>query len=248
MTDNPRRTVVVTGGSRGIGRALCLAFAGPDTSLWFNYASAEDAARETERLVQSKGGSARGLKVDVRSEDDVKRFMKTVLDETGRIDVLVNNAGITRDGLVVRMKESDWDDVMDTNLKGAFLFSKLAARPMMQQHGGRIINITSMVGVTGNAGQANYASSKAGLIGLTKSLARELAPRNITVNAVAPGYIETDMTASFTDSTREHVLSMIPLGRAGSEDDVAAAVAFLASDSASYITGQVIHVSGGMYI
>lgn len=240
--------MVVTGGSRGIGRAVCLALADAQTSVWFNYSSAEDAARETERLVSEKGGTARGLKVDVRSEEAIKGFFKTVLDETGRVDVLVNNAGITRDGLVVRMKERDWDEVMDINLKGAFLFSKTAARTMMQQHSGRIIMITSMVGVTGNAGQSNYAASKAGLIGLTKSLARELAPRNITVNAVAPGYIDTDMTATLDDKTKDHILTLIPLGRVGTQDDVASAVEFLASDRASYITGQVLHVSGGMYI
>jgi len=240
--------VVVTGGSRGIGRAVCVALADARTSVWFNYSSAEDAARETERLVSEKGGTARGLQVDVRSEEAIKSFFKTVLDETGRVDVLVNNAGITRDGLVVRMKERDWDEVMDINLKGAFLFSKTAARTMMQQHSGRIIMITSMVGVTGNAGQSNYAASKAGLIGLTKSLARELAPRNITVNAVAPGYIDTDMTATLDDKTKDHILNLIPLGRVGTQDDVASAVEFLASDRASYITGQVLHVSGGMYI
>ena len=240
--------MVVTGGSRGIGRAVCVALADAGTSVWFNYSSAEDAARETERLVSERGGTARGLKVDVRSEEAIKGFFKTVLDETGRVDVLVNNAGITRDGLVVRMKESNWDEVMDINLKGAFLFSKVAARTMMQQHSGRIIMITSMVGVTGNAGQSNYAASKAGLIGLTKSLARELAPRNITVNAVAPGYIDTDMTATLNDKTKDQILSMIPLGRVGNQDDVAAAVEFLASDRASYITGQVLQVSGGMYI
>jgi 3-oxoacyl-[acyl-carrier protein] reductase len=188
------------------------------------------------------------LKADVRSEEEIKRFIKEVIDETGRIDVIVYNAGITRDGLVVRMKESDWDTVMDTNLKGAFLFSKTVARTMMQQHSGRIITITSMVGVTGNAGQANYASSKAGLIGLTKSLARELAPRNITVNAVAPGYIDTDMTAALGEKTKESIMTQIPLGRAGTLDDVAGVVEFIASDKASYITGQVIHVNGGMHI
>ena len=248
MPDQVKRTVVVTGGSRGIGRAVCLALAGPDSSVWFNFASAEDAARETERKILEKGGAARGLKVDVRSEDDVKKFFKTVVEETGRIDVLVNNAGVTRDGLVVRMKESDWDEVLDINLKGAFLCSKVAARTMMQQHYGRIISITSMVGVTGNAGQANYSASKAGLIGLTKSLARELAPRKITVNAVAPGYIDTDMTSVLDEKTRDNIMSLIPLGRSGTMEDVAGVVEFLASDKASYITGQVIHVSGGMYI
>jgi 3-oxoacyl-[acyl-carrier protein] reductase len=240
--------VVVTGGSRGIGRAVCLALAGPETSLWFNYSSATDAARETENMARESGGFVKGLKVDVRSEEEVKGFFKTIVSETGRIDVLVNNAGITRDGLLVRMKESDWDDVMDINLKGAFLCCKMVARSMMQQHFGRIINIASMVGVSGNAGQANYASSKAGLIGLTKSLARELAPRQITVNAVAPGYIDTDMTSTLDEKTRETIISQIPLGRPGTMDDIAGVVEFLASDKASYITGQIIHINGGMYI
>lgn len=248
MPDQIKRTVVVTGGSRGIGKAICLAFADPDTSVWFNYASATSAAQETEDALRKKGAAAHGIKVDVRSEEQVKAFFKTVQEESGRIDVLVNNAGITRDGLVVRMKEKDWDEVMDINLKGAFLCAKVAARSMMQQRSGRIINITSLVGVTGNAGQSNYVAAKAGLIGLTKSLARELAPRNITVNAVAPGFIDTDMTGTLDEKTRESILAQIPLGRFGSVGDVAEVVRFLASDKASYMTGQVIHVSGGMYI
>lgn len=248
MSEKAVRTVVVTGGSRGIGRAVCLAFADAGTTVRFNYSSASDAAKETERLVGDAGGSARGVQVDVRSEKETTDFIKGVVAETGRIDVLVNNAGISRDGLIVRMKERDWDDVMDINLKGAFFSIKAASRQMMQQRYGRIINIASLVGVTGNAGQANYVASKAGLIGLTKSVARELAPRNITVNAVAPGYIETDMTASLAEQTRETILDQIPLGRAGNTGDVTGAVTFLASEQASYITGQVIHVSGGMYI
>jgi 3-oxoacyl-[acyl-carrier protein] reductase len=248
MPDQFKRTVVVTGGSRGIGRAVCLAFAGPDTSLWFVYSSAVQAAEETEKLAREAGGFVRGMKVDVRSEDEVKEFFKTVTAETGRLDVLVNNAGVTRDGLIARMKEKDWDDVMAINLKGAFLCCKQAARTMIQQRSGRIITISSMVGVSGNAGQANYSASKAGLIGLTKSLARELAPRGITVNAVAPGFIDTDMTSGFDDKTREGIIAQIPLGRVGTLADIAGAVEFLASEKASYITGQVIHVNGGMYI
>lgn len=211
MTDQTIRTVVVTGGSRGIGRAVCLAFAGPDTAVYFNYSSASDtAAAETCRLVSEKGGKAKGIRVDVTSESEVTHFFKMIEAESGRVDVLVNNAGISRDGLLVRMKESDWDSVLDINLKGAFICSKIAAKRMMKQRYGRIINITSLVGVTGNAGQCSYVASKAGLIGLTKSTARELASRNITANAVAPGYIETDMTASLADGVKESIVEQIP--------------------------------------
>lgn len=248
MVDELKRTVIVTGGSRGIGRAVCLAFAAPDTSIWFNYSSSSDSARETEALVAEAGGTARAVKVNVRSEKDITAFFKTVVEQDGRIDVLVNNAGVTRDGLMVRMKESDWDDVMDINLKGAFFCCKAATRTMMKQRYGRIINITSLVGVTGNAGQANYVSSKAGLIGLTKSVARELASRNITANAVAPGFIDTDMTSELTENSKTEIIEQIPLKRAGTVEDVAGVVKFLASDNASYITGQTIHVSGGMHI
>jgi 3-oxoacyl-[acyl-carrier protein] reductase len=248
MSDEAERIVVVTGGSRGIGRAVCLAFAEPGTKIYFNFVSADVAARETEKLVAEVGGSAMGKKVNIADEKEVAIFFKEVLDQTGRIDVLVNNAGITRDGLLVRMKEQDWDDVLSINLKGAFLCMRIAAKAMMKQRYGRIINLSSVVGVTGNPGQANYSASKAGLIGLTKSVAKELASRGITVNAVAPGFIETDMTASISDKERNAILEQIPLGYAGQPEDVAAVVTFLASESASYLTGQVIHVSGGMYI
>lgn len=254
MTKKDNYTVVVTGGSRGIGRAICMALAGPDTQIYFNYFSPTDpegemaAAAETERLVADTKGAAVGRSVNVAVEKEVAGFFEEVLDVTGRIDVLVNNAGITKDGLLVRMKETDWDVVLDINLKGAFTCTKIAAKAMMKQRTGRIINISSVVGVTGNPGQANYSASKAGLIGLTKTTARELAPRGITVNAIAPGFIETDMTASLSEKARNAMLIQVPLGRAGQPEDIAAAVAFLASENASYITGQVIHVSGGMYI
>jgi 3-oxoacyl-[acyl-carrier protein] reductase len=243
-----KRTVIVTGGSRGIGRAVCLSFADPDTQIYFNYSSAKAAADETEKLVADAGGCASGHCVDVTSEEAVGEFFKKILDETGRIDVLVNNAGITRDGLLVRMKEKDWDHVMNTNLKGAFNCTKLVGKPMMKQRYGRIVNISSVVGVMGNPGQANYVASKAGIIGFTKAVAAELASRNITVNAVAPGYVETDMTISLSDKAREAMIARIPMGRIGTPEDVAGAVKFLTSQAAAYITGQVIHVNGGMFM
>ncbi len=254
MAEQNQRIVVVTGGSRGIGRAICIALAAPDTRIFFNYFSPSDpdaeaaAAAETEKLVAEAQGFAASKSVNIAKENEVVEFFKEVIDKTGRIDVLVNNAGITKDGLLVRMKEQDWDAVLNINLKGAFTCTKIVSKVMMQQRYGRIINMASVVGVTGNVGQANYSASKAGLIGLTKTAAKELAPRGITVNAIAPGFIETDMTASLSEKARNAMLSQVPLGRAGQPEDIAAAVAFLASESASYITGQVIHVSGGMYI
>jgi len=244
----PKRTVVVTGGSRGIGRALCLAFAGPDTVVYFNFVSGQAAAEKTQAFAAKAGGQAIGICADVAAEDQVGRFFERILADTGRVDVLVNNAGIARDGLIVRMKAGDWDAVLDTNLKGAFFCARSAAKAMIRQRSGRIIMISSIIGVTGNAGQANYAAAKAGLIGLTKSLAKELASRSITVNAVAPGYIETDMTAELAPKAKEAMVARIPLARAGQPADVAAAAVFLASDQAAYITGQVLHVSGGLYI
>jgi len=186
--------------------------------------------------------------VNVASADELRGFFDDVVKATGRLDVLINNAGITKDSLLVRMKEQDWDIVLDINLKAAFRCLQIAGRAMMKQRSGRIVNMASIVGVIGNAGQANYVASKAGLIGLTKTAAKELAPRGVTVNAIAPGFIETDMTASLPDSVKEAMLSQIPLGRPGKPDDVAAAVAFLVSDAAAYITGQVLHVSGGMFM
>lgn len=254
MVEQKQRIVVVTGGSRGIGRAICISLAAPDTGIYFNYFSPGDpdaeaaAAAETEKLVADAGGSVVSSSVNIAEEKEVVSFFKEILDKSGRIDVLVNNAGITKDGLLVRMKEKDWDAVLNINLKGAFICTRIVAKAMMKQRYGRIINMASVVGVTGNVGQANYSASKAGLIGLTKTAAKELAPRGITVNAIAPGFIETDMTASLSEKARNAMLDQVPLGRAGQPEDVAAVVAFLASESASYLTGQVIHVSGGMYI
>ena len=248
MTDAIKRTILVTGGSRGIGRGICMAFAHADNHIFFNYSSDAEAAAQTEKLVTEAGGRATGTRVNVASEKEVSEFVGRALDETGRIDVLVNNAGITRDGLIVRMKEADWDDVLDINLKGAFHCIKAVSKIMLKQRSGRIINVSSVVGASGNPGQANYVASKAGIIGLTKAVAKELASRNIAVNAVAPGFIETDMTASVPDKARAAMVAQIPLGRAGTAQDIASAVVFLASDQAAYITGQVIHVSGGMYM
>jgi 3-oxoacyl-[acyl-carrier protein] reductase len=248
MADAIKRTILVTGGSRGIGRSICMAFAHANNRIYFNYSSDSEAAAQTEKRVADAGGCATGQRMNVASEKEVSEFVKLARDETGRVDVMVNNAGITRDGLIVRMKEADWDDVLDINLKGAFLCIKAASKIMLKQRFGRIINVTSVVGVSGNPGQANYVASKAGIIGLTKSAAKELASRGITVNAVAPGFIETDMTASLADKAREAMVAQIPLGRAGTARDIAAAVKFLASDHAAYITGQVIHVNGGMYM
>jgi len=254
MPNDNQRTIIVTGGSRGIGRATCLAFAGPGTHIIFNYFSPGNpeaeaaAAAETEKLIIQAGGTAASFSTNVADEESVFTFFEKVGQATERIDVLVNNAGITKDTLLIRMKGKDWEDVLNINLKGAFYCMKLAAKIMMKQHFGRIINIASVVGVTGNPGQANYSASKAGIIGLTKTAAKELASRNITVNAIAPGFIETDMTAVLPEKAREAMLSQIPLARPGKPEDVAAVAAFLASDKADYITGQVIHVSGGMYM
>ncbi|NQV15477.1 3-oxoacyl-[acyl-carrier-protein] reductase [bacterium] len=248
MQEQVKRTIVVTGGSRGIGRAICLSFAGPDTEIYFNYFPEDLEAAETIKLVEAQGGTAKGYCVNVISESDVNAFFDTIIEETGRIDVLINNAGITRDGLLVRMKEQDWDMVLNINLKGVFLCTKVVAKTMMKQRSGTIINMSSVVGVTGNGGQANYVASKAGLIGFTKTVAKELAPRGITVNAIAPGFIESDMTAVLPEKAREAMLSQIALGRPGQPEDIAGVAKFLASEAAAYITGQVIHVSGGMYM
>ncbi len=242
------RVVVVTGGSRGIGRAICTALSAPGTTVYFSYNSDLEAAQVTAKKIEASGGKACYHQMNVASESAVADGLGAIVKEAGRIDVLVNNAGITRDGLLVRMKATDWDAVLDVNLKGTFNCMKVAAKAMMKQRYGRIINISSVVGVSGNPGQANYVASKAGIIGLTKAVARELASRNITVNAVAPGYIDTDMTGDLNDKAKAAMIAQIPMGRIGGPEDIAGVVAFLASASADYITGQVIHVSGGMYM
>jgi 3-oxoacyl-[acyl-carrier protein] reductase len=248
MTESTERVIVVTGGSRGIGRAVCTALSAPGASVFFNYNTNTAAAESTAESIRAAGGKPYYQQVDVASETAVSDYLNAILKEAGRIDVLVNNAGITRDGLLVRMKKSDWDAVLDVNLTGTFNCMKAAAKAMMKQHYGRIINITSVVGICGNPGQANYVASKAGIIGLTKAVARELASRNITVNAVAPGYIDTDMTADLSENAKEAIINQIPLGRIGTPEDIAGVVTFLVSAAGDYITGQVIHVSGGMYM
>ncbi|MEW9032067.1 MAG: 3-oxoacyl-[acyl-carrier-protein] reductase [Planifilum fimeticola] len=240
------KVAIVTGGSRGIGRAVSIALADAGADVAIVYAGNRQGAEETVAEIEKRGRRGVMIQADVSQADQVDSAVKQVLDAFGRIDILVNNAGITRDNLVLRMKEEDWDRVVDTNLKGTFLFSKAVIRTMMKQRSGRIINISSVVGVSGNPGQANYVAAKAGVIGMTKSLARELASRGITVNAIAPGFIETDMTAVLGDEVRDQIMGQIPLARFGSPEDVAAAVRFLASDDAGYITGQTLHVDGGM--
>ena len=247
-TPTPKQVVVVTGGSRGIGKAICLAFANPQTTLFFTYVSQAEAARDVETEVAALGGSAVGIRADVADETEVKSLFEQIQENADRVDVLVNNAGITRDGLLARMKTADWEQVLDTNLKGVFLCTRQVTKPMMKQRYGRIINMTSVVGASGNPGQANYAASKAGIIGFTKAVAKELASRNITVNAVAPGYVATDMTAAIAEKARQQMIATIPMGRAGTPEEIAGTVSFLASPNAAYITGQILHVSGGMYM
>jgi 3-oxoacyl-[acyl-carrier protein] reductase len=238
------KVVMVTGGAAGIGRATATGFVKEGAKVAICDVNPEAGKTTAESL----GPEATFQQVDVSDNKSVNDWVESVVSQYGQIDVLVNNAGITRDGLIMRMKEADWDAVLNVNLKSAFNCIKAVSKTMVKQRSGRIINLASVVGVIGNPGQANYVASKAGIIGLTKAVAKELASRNITVNAVAPGFIETDMTASLPDKAREAMVAQIPLGRAGTARDIAAAVVFLASDQAAYITGQVIHVSGGMYM
>jgi 3-oxoacyl-[acyl-carrier protein] reductase len=241
------RIALVTGASQGIGRACALELARRGASVALAARNAEKLAAVAAEIT-SAGGTAHPVELDVASEESIKAGAKAVIDHFGKVEILVNNAGITRDILALRMKRKDWDDVMTTNLTGAFLLSQAVMSSMVKNRWGRMINITSVVGETGQAGQANYAASKAGLIGLTKSLARELAGRAITVNAVAPGYIETAMTAVLTDDQKNAMTQHIPLGRVGTDMDIAQAVAFLASEEASYITGHTLDVNGGMHM
>lgn len=243
-----KRVVVVTGASRGIGRAVAVALSGPNTDVIVNYRSGRESAEETAAMVSSRGGVPHLAPFSVSDADGVRESFKEIVKVHGRVDILVNNAGVSRDNLLALMKSAEWDEVLDTNLKGVFLCSQAVVKTMMKQRFGRIVNITSIVGVMGNPGQVNYCAAKAGIIGLTRSLARELISRNITVNAVAPGFIETDMTRDMTEKARESLLAQIPAGRYGSPEDVAAAVRFLVSEGAGYITGQVIHVNGGMFM
>ena len=242
------KIAVVTGGGRGIGRIISEHLAASGARVLINYVSRPEAALETVESIQKYGGSAEAVQFDVADFSAVQTAFKQIFKQEDRIDVLVNNAGITRDGLVAMMKEDAWDAVLNTNLKGAFNCIKAVSRVMMKQRSGRIVNISSVIGFSGNAGQANYASAKAGLAGLTKSVARELAPRGVTVNGVAPGYIETEMTSGLSEEITAKILTEIPLAKLGKPEDVAAAVDYLVSEAGNYVTGQFIHVNGGMYM
>jgi 3-oxoacyl-[acyl-carrier protein] reductase len=242
------KVAIVTGASRGIGRAIAISLAQAGCDVVVNYAGNEAKAKEVVEEIAALGRKSLLIKANVADGEEVTKMVEETLQQWGKIDILVNNAGITKDNLLMRMKEAEWDDVISTNLKGVYHCMKAVTRPMMKQRSGRIINISSIVGAVGNAGQANYVAAKAGVVGLTKTIAKELASRNITVNAVAPGFIETDMTAKLGEDVQKGLLEQIPLQRLGQAEDIAHMVTFLATDQASYITGQTIHVDGGMYM
>jgi 3-oxoacyl-[acyl-carrier protein] reductase len=242
------KVALITGGSRGIGRAIALQLAAAGAFIYINFNKSEAASLDTMKMAEAAGGKGKIYRCDVSDFAAAREMIKYIITEKDRIDILINNAGISIDGLLVRMKENDWDRMMNTNLKGAFNCCQAVTRQMMKQRWGRIVNITSVVAQAGNAGQSGYASSKAGIIGLTKSLAKELGSRNICINAIAPGFIETDMTLSLTDTDKQKVLEQIPVGRLGKPEDVAGIVSFLVSEQGSYITGQVIGVNGGLYM
>ncbi len=242
------KVAVVTGASRGIGKAIALELAGRGAFVVINYNGSKDRAMEVKQEIEQKGGQAAVCQCNVSDFGKCEAFIQGVIKEYGSIDILVNNAGITKDGLLMKMSEADFDSVLDVNLKGAFNTIRFASRQMLKQRSGRIINMSSVVGISGNAGQANYASSKAGIIGLTKAAAKELASRGITVNAIAPGFIETEMTEVLPEAVKESTAAQIPLGKFGKPEDIAKTAAFLVSEDAGYITGQVIQVDGGMAI
>jgi len=249
MGNNGNRVVVITGGSKGIGRSVALKFAGEGPQIVIvHYDPDEEACQETLSLLKEKGVEAVSRRLNVASWDAVAAFFKEIIDDYGKVDVLVNNAGITRDTLLMRMSEEEWDTVIQVNLKSVFNCTQAVVRAMMKERYGRIVNISSVVGQIGNAGQANYSASKAGIMGFTKTVAREVAPRGITVNAVAPGFIDTEMTAVLPEKVREGFIQQIPLGRMGKPEDVAQAVYWLCSEAAGYVTGQIVHVNGGMYM
>jgi 3-oxoacyl-[acyl-carrier protein] reductase len=240
------KAALVTGASRGIGREIALELARQGANVAVNYSGSEAKANEVVDEIKALGREAFSIKCDVSNADEVSAMVKAAIDGFGKLDILVNNAGITRDNLLMRMKENEWDDVININLKGVFLCTKAVTRQMMKQRAGRIINIASIVGVSGNPGQANYVAAKAGVIGLTKTTAKELATRNITVNAIAPGFITTDMTDKLSEEVKAEMLKQIPLARLGEPKDIAKVTAFIASDDASYMTGQTLHIDGGM--
>ena len=242
------KVALVTGASRGIGKSIALSLGGLGAEVIINYSASDASAEEVSKTINNQGGSSYKLKFDVSDEESVNNGINQIIKESGKIDILINNAGITRDGLLMRMKASQWDQVLNTNLKGVFLCTKIVSRFMMKQRSGKIINITSIVGHTGNVGQSNYSASKAGIDGFTKSLAIEYARKNININCVAPGFIKTKMTDNINEDFKNKLIEKIPSGRLGTGEDVANSVVFLASDTSNYITGQTIHVNGGMYM